>query len=267
MKKNPVVMRSPKRVLRTLALLGGLGTPQVVLAQSPPTQLAQPSPLPPVPAIGCPETPDAAKLFELGIALLGHDLNREALGAFQRSYNLSHCPRALAQLAFVEKGLQRWADASTHLRSALSSTDPWIEEGRSQFQQELTKIDERLSLAEGRNEDPELALKPAPKMPMRTRAGWGLLVSGALVGGAGVAGMSVAQAFSGSVTGIDFGLWENGDNVYRRALLVGGVLAGVGAVGVITGATLLLRPAKEANQISHLWVAPAPNGLAIGGAF
>lgn len=267
MHKNPTVMQSAKLILRTLSLLGVVGIPQIVFAQTPSGMLTQPGPLPPAPAAGCQENPDAAKLYDLGFELLSRDLNREALGSFQRSYEQSRCPRTLAQIAFAERGLRRWADASVHLRSALASTDPWIEEHLSRFQQELSDINERLRQAGGRNEDPELAEKPAPKMPMRTRAGWGLLVSGVLVGSAGVAAMSVAQSFSGSVTGIDFGLWENGDNVYRRALLAGGVLAGVGAAGVITGATLLLRPAKEANQISHLWVAPAPNGLAIGGAF
>lgn len=216
----------------------------------------------------CQESDESTKLYELGIELLGRDLNRAALDAFQRSYDLSHCMQALAQIAFAERGLRRWVDAAEHLRIALASSDPWIEQHRAQFQQEQMIIEQRREQAGGRNEDPEI-IKPAPSpTPPRIRAGWGLSIIGVLLGGAGAATLSVAQAFGRSVNGIDFGMWDNGNTVYGSAIPAGGALVAIGGAALMTGVTLLLLPPKE-QPPKHVraGLAPSASGLVLGGGF
>lgn len=273
-------MQSAKLVFRTLSLLGVVGMPQFVLAQAPPEQLTQPSPLSTVPATGCQETPESAKLYDLGFELLSRDLNREALGSFQRSYDQSHCPRALAQIASAERGLKRWADAFTHLRSALESTDPWIEENRSVFEPELAKINERLRQAGGRNEDPELVEKPAPKMPMRTRAGWGLLVSGVLVGGFASGLLVLREAFrdpfNEATTDTQWKMapswtqqpWEDALSRGDQARTAGIALAAVGGAAAVAGIVLIAWPQEKSTaKQAQLWISPTGNGLVIAGRF
>lgn len=280
MHKDPTVMQSAKLVFRTLSLLGVVGMPQFVLAQAPPEQLTQPSPLSTVPATGCQETPESAKLYDLGFELLSRDLNREALGSFQRSYDQSHCPRALAQIASAERGLKRWADAFTHLRSALESTDPWIEENRSVFEPELAKINERLRQAGGRNEDPELVEKPAPKMPMRTRAGWGLLVSGVLVGGFASGLLVLREAFrdpfNEATTDTQWKMapswtqqpWEDALSRGDQARTAGIALAAVGGAAAVAGIVLIAWPQEKSTaKQAQLWISPTGNGLVIAGRF
>lgn len=270
MRKDTSKMCSSNFVWQTFALIGVLGTLQPVGAQSPPVQMqvaATPNQNPDVPPSGCAESEEAKQRYDLGIGLLGQNRNNEALGEFQRSYELSHCMRALAQMAFAEKALRRWADASEHLRTAMASSDPWIEERRMQFQTEQLSIDDALKQARGRNEDTTTA-KPVQQTPVRVSAGWGLTIVGVLLGGSGAATMSVAQAFSRSVDGVGFGMWDNGSNVYGAALPIGGVLLGVGGAALVSGATLLLLPQKEPfPKRSQIVLSPTSNGLGLGGLF
>jgi hypothetical protein len=255
-------------VWRIFALVGVLGAVQPVGAQSPPVQMQVTATQDPgVPPSSCAESEEAKQRYDFGIGLLGQNRNNEALGEFQRSYELSHCMRALAQMAFAEKALRRWADASEHLRTAMASSDPWIEERRMQFQTEQLSIEDSLRLAGGRNEETTTA-KPAPQTPTRVRAGWGLTIAGVLLGGAGAATMSVAQALARSLKGVDFDMWAAGEAVYGAALPTGGVLLGVGGAALVTGATLLLLPQKEPiTKQSQIWLSPTSNGFALGGVF
>lgn len=264
-------MRAKSFLLLTFWISATLWSPQRARAQTTntqtslapaPTQTAQQS------SVACQESEESTRLYELGIELLGRDLNRAALDTFQRSYDLSHCMRALAQSAFAERGLRRWVDAADHLRIALASNDPWIEQHRVQFQQEQVIIEQRREQAGGRNEDPEL-IKPVPStVPSRIRAGWGLTIVGVLLGGAGAATLSVAQAFGRSVNGIDFGMWDNGNTVYGAAIPAGGALLSVGGAALISGATLLLWPQKEQTPKQvRVRLVPSATGLAFGGGF
>src|SRR5262249_10540132 len=90
----------------------------------------------------CQESDEAKRLYDLGIDFLDRNKNDAALELFQRSYELSHCAKALANMSSAEKGLKRWADAVEHLKTALESDDPWIEQHREEFRKELKKIEE-----------------------------------------------------------------------------------------------------------------------------
>lgn len=245
-------MRPTLPPVLTMFLVGTIGSTSLAFAQT---------------SSACSESEQATKAFDTGIRLLDQNLNRAALDAFQHSFDLSHCMRALAQIAFVERGLRRWADAAEHLRIALESDDPWIAERRDAFKEELRTIEDRLQKAGGRNEDSGESLTPASRAAgSRRGAGWGLLLAGLTVGSAAVGAMAVAQAFAGTGGFSNEGVWTQGQAIYKTTLPVGGVLLGIGGATVIAGATLLLLPRKEASRRTaslHL----IGSGIAIAGSF
>lgn len=200
----------------------------------------------------CPENEQATKAFDSGIRLLEQNLARAALDAFQHSFDLSHCMRALAHVAFAERGLRRWADAAEHLRIALESNDPWIAEKREAFQDELRNIEARLQQAGGRNEDSEPGGSQSRSAGAPRPAAWVLTLGGLGLVGAGIATMSVAQAFASSVAGANFDMWTHGGSVYSTAIPVGGAVLGVGGAALVAGVTLLVLPRREqaARQVS-----------------
>lgn len=62
--------------------------------------------------------------------------NRSALRWFQEAYDLTHSPRATAQLGLVQQALGRWDLAEPLVERAVQSrTDPWIKK----YEGELTK--------------------------------------------------------------------------------------------------------------------------------
>lgn len=73
-----------------------------------------------------------------GVELRKSGDDRGALPEFQRAYELSHTPRAAAQLGLDEQALGRWDVAEAHLSEAMRATaDPWVAKNRSTIQRAL----------------------------------------------------------------------------------------------------------------------------------
>jgi hypothetical protein len=73
-----------------------------------------------------------------GIVLRKQGQNEEAARLFQRAYQLTKSPRAVAHLGTAEYALQHWLDAEVHLAEALRTrNDPWIDERRQMIKQTL----------------------------------------------------------------------------------------------------------------------------------
>jgi len=156
---------------------------------------------------GCQETSESEKLYDLGIDLLSRDLIalRSTLGTVHMRSPIA-CRRSL-------KGVCRTGVPSLGGRFFAPATGTLVERSldRSTSRSISAKIsttNSRLEQAGGLNQDPHLPSQSPQKSSARTKAGWGFLIGGALLGGAGVAAMSVAQAFSGSVSGTNFDQWK-----------------------------------------------------------
>ncbi len=68
---------------------------------------------------------------------------------FREAYDLSHSPRAAAQLGFCEQALGRWPDAESHMGESLRGTnDPWVKKNRSVIEQALVLIKSRIARLE-----------------------------------------------------------------------------------------------------------------------
>ncbi|MBC8133900.1 MAG: PEGA domain-containing protein [Deltaproteobacteria bacterium] len=68
---------------------------------------------------------------------------------FREAYDLSHSPRAAAQLGFCEQALGRWPDAESHLGESLRGTnDLWVKKNRSVIEQALVLIKSRIARLE-----------------------------------------------------------------------------------------------------------------------
>jgi len=75
------------------------------------------------------------KLIKTGNELRKKGDNLRAFGYLQRAYDLSHTPRAAAQLGLCEQALGRFAEAESHLTEALASRDAWVDDKRASLQQ------------------------------------------------------------------------------------------------------------------------------------
>jgi tetratricopeptide (TPR) repeat protein len=82
----------------------------------------------------------AEVLIDEGVALRRAGDDEAALARFQAANDLFHSARAWAQIALVEQALGRWIDAEAHLREALASHEPWIEERRETLAAQLEVI-------------------------------------------------------------------------------------------------------------------------------
>lgn len=86
------------------------------------------------------ESPREA-LIDRGIALREQARDEEALRVFQQAFALGRDGRVLAQIAFAEQAMGRWADAYLHLTASLAErADPWVEEHRALLASELQKV-------------------------------------------------------------------------------------------------------------------------------
>jgi len=73
------------------------------------------------------QTPDAEALIREGVEARRERRDADALRLFSRAHDLTHSPRALAQVGLAEQALGRWLEAEGHLRGALDRRDdPWI---------------------------------------------------------------------------------------------------------------------------------------------
>jgi hypothetical protein len=84
----------------------------------------------------------------------GVDLRRagkdsEALAVFQQAYDLTHSPRATAQLGLAYQALGRWEMAAPLVEKALQSPgDPWIKKYLQQLQDTFSLIKQHLARIE-----------------------------------------------------------------------------------------------------------------------
>jgi hypothetical protein len=70
---------------------------------------------------------DAETFVKEGVELRKVGKDEEALAKFTAAWELSHSPKARAQMALAEQALGRWGLADQHMREALAATtDPWI---------------------------------------------------------------------------------------------------------------------------------------------
>ena len=79
-----------------------------------------------------------------GVALRRERRDSEALAAFNRAYELSHSPQALAQIALAEAALGKWVAAEADLTRALVSEDAWIARQRPALQVAFAEIEGHL---------------------------------------------------------------------------------------------------------------------------
>lgn len=81
---------------------------------------------------------DPNQMLAEGVLLRKRGQNEEAAKLFQRAYQLTNSPRAVAHLGTAEYDLQRWLEAEVHLTEALRArNDPWIDERRAAIKQTL----------------------------------------------------------------------------------------------------------------------------------
>ncbi len=80
-----------------------------------------------------------------GVQLRQQGRDEAALAEFRRADQLSHEPRITAQIGLAEQALQRWVDASRHLREALSSSqDGYIVRHRADLEPALAEVERHL---------------------------------------------------------------------------------------------------------------------------
>jgi len=73
-----------------------------------------------------PYGPEEEALIRRGIEYRKALDDLSARAEFQKAYDLTHSPRAAAQLGLAEFGLGRWEDAEAHVSEALRKpSDPW----------------------------------------------------------------------------------------------------------------------------------------------
>jgi hypothetical protein len=87
----------------------------------------------------------AELLIREGVELRRKGRDAEALERFQRAYDLSHSPRAAAQLGLCEQVLRQWVEADAHLTEGLTSSHPWIERNRGTLERSVKTVRAQLA--------------------------------------------------------------------------------------------------------------------------
>lgn len=110
-----------------------------------------------------------------GLALRRDGRHEEARQLFQRLWESTREPRALARMALAEAALGLWVDAEAHLADALTrAQDPWIRENRASLGANLEAQRARVGDVEVRCEAPgaRASVRGAPEvlLPMRSPA-------------------------------------------------------------------------------------------------
>jgi len=90
----------------------------------------------------------AQVLIEQGLALREQGRDEQALPLFEQAFAQDPSGRPEAQLGLVQLGLGLFVQAEAHLRSALSSSDPWVEQNRTPLQQAQASAMEHLGTLE-----------------------------------------------------------------------------------------------------------------------
>ena len=95
------------------------------------------------------------KLNDEGVELRRKGDDRGALEAFQKAYEMTHSPRARAQLGLVYQALGRWELAGPLVEKALQSpSDGWVKKYQPQLQDALSTIRQHLARIELTGEPP-----------------------------------------------------------------------------------------------------------------
>jgi len=89
------------------------------------------------------------KLNDEGVELRRKGDDRGALEAFKKAYDLTHSPRATAQLGLVYQALGRWELAGPLVEKALQTpNDGWVKKYQTQLQDALSTIRQHLARIE-----------------------------------------------------------------------------------------------------------------------
>lgn len=111
------------------------------------------------------------QLNDRGVELRRKGDDRGALEAFQKAYDMTHSPRATAQLGLVHQALGRWELAGPLVEKALQSPgDAWVKKYQPQLQDALATIKQHLARIELTGEpagaDVIVNGVPAGKLPL-----------------------------------------------------------------------------------------------------
>lgn len=91
----------------------------------------------------------AETLIDRGVERRRAGDDEGALALFVEAWDLSHAPRARAQMALAEQALGHFVDAEAHLLEALAAeSDPWIESRRADLLRALEALHEKLGSLE-----------------------------------------------------------------------------------------------------------------------
>jgi PEGA domain-containing protein len=83
---------------------------------------------------------ETERLIGEGVALRQQAKDAEALADFTRAFELTHDPRARAQMGLAEEALGQWVLAETHLEEALAADSAWITRHRGDLTGALEDI-------------------------------------------------------------------------------------------------------------------------------
>jgi hypothetical protein len=100
------------------------------------------------PARAATDAQESERLISEGVALRQAAKDTEALAAFARAFELSHDPKARAQMALAEQALGQWVPAEAHLEEALAADSPWIAKHRTDLSGALVDIQSHLGTLE-----------------------------------------------------------------------------------------------------------------------
>ena len=96
-----------------------------------------------------PTASDEEALIRRGVELRKARDDLAARAEFQKAYDMTHSPRAAAQLGLAEFALGRFDDAEVHVSEALrAQRDPWISKYRKELDQSLVDLQNHVARVE-----------------------------------------------------------------------------------------------------------------------
>lgn len=115
--------------------------------------------------------PEEEALIRRGIEYRKAQDDLSARAQFQKAYDLTHSPRAAAQLGLAEFALGRWEDAEAHVSEALRTpSDPFITKYRGELDESLATIKGHVARVEIIGDPPGSEVfvngRPAGRLPL-----------------------------------------------------------------------------------------------------
>jgi len=122
----------------------------------------------PAPARAAPPDED---LNNRGVELRAAAHDKEAREVFQQAYDMTHSPRAAAQLGLAYQALGRWEAAEPLVKEGLAAAqDPWIKKYRTTLENDLVVVEEHIAHIEltghPSNADVYINGRPAGRLPI-----------------------------------------------------------------------------------------------------